>query len=1016
MKTDHLFRTLKTVLVFLAGIFVMACGEEKPDNPEPGPEPVATDNYRAYTEKNDQTDVKMSEETIFVKDKLSEDFESYNANTGTITFRNSELLKNQEIKVGDILYSTDRTEKTPNGYCLRVVSIKESGGMVTYETEPATALEAIDYLNESGVLSAGNYKPEDIRVFALPDDDGGAETRGFKWDDASIEIKGDKMEFHSDWESTRFSYILFEDKDHSDNLKSSLKIKVTLELQHELDSEKSNIMFDYGKFVLFTMFKVGVSAKFEIGTSLALEGNQDSLLSKEQERIAKERLIGKKFKIAEIPLNFTCSKVIVDPKFIVYGEFKLDLSGKLVLEAGIKDGYYSLNVENKGYFIPEFIEYSYLRRVTHFHPYMHMEGTLGFTAMAGFGVGINFEIPSFPVITRDEGNIDSKLTEPSAIGVYFGAELTEDINVVMEADFFSGNREFRIEGRNGGLNLTASIEGKIGLRKKVFAELDWTFWENEIIELPDWDWKIYTWTPTPYDLTADVNNDDATVALSWKVPDRNGLFNTSTVNIGNANYGEVFLAPFAANLEERFISYGPAQDGTYYWNVTTHALDGGAFPSDTCSFVIDASTVTTGEPIMDEGMISVPVEINTLNHIRQRGVVYSTVREEPLADVDKESHYDGEETSFDQVLTNLQPSKTYYARGYALISYDGGSKYIYGNSVTFKTGTNPDNPSELTPWLSIDPDVIEFGEVYIGKTKSASLEIRNDGDDDLTYWIVSPDDSPFSAYPTEIKTLAPGDSQEVTVYFSPDKTGEVSGAFIVKSNDPRGDDYFVAKGIGSEEYIPITDIVFDPDEVILGRGDYYSFNIRVLPDNATDRQTVYNNYSWYKYDYQWTISDESVITSDSWREHFRAVGAGTATVSARLSYWNHKTYETDYFYPTCHITVVVYIDKLYIVDGDEVWGYLYRPCPKSLIVGESQSFKVKYEPEDATETDLIWKSDDPSIATVSANGVVKAYKPGKTTIRCMVATEARGHIEVDWDLEVEYPSGSHEGFNGEYWD
>jgi hypothetical protein len=709
-------------IVFLMGTLVMACGETIPDNPtpEPEPEPEALEDLRGYTEKNEKTDVKMSDETIFVKGKLSEDLNSYNAATGTISFRNSNLLRNQEIKVGDILYSTDRTEKTPDGYCLRVISIKESGGVVTYETEPATALEAIDYLNESGILSAGNYKPEDIRIFGIPEDEDAPKTRGIFDDDSfEFEIKGDKFDFFSDLKTTRFGYILYEEKNQSTDLKSSLKIKISLELQHELDTEKSNIMFDYGTFVMFTMFKVGVTAKLEIGTALALEGNQESLLSKEQEKMAKERLIGKKFKIAEIPLNFTCSKVIVNPKYIVYGEFKLDLSGKLVLEAGIKDGYYAFNLENMGYFSPDFITRSYLRKVTHFHPVMHMEGTLGFTAMAGFGVGINFEIPSLPVITRDEGNIDSKITEPSAVGLYFGTEMTEDIDVVVESDFFSGNRTFKIEGKNGGLKLKASIEGKIGLKKKVFGSLDWTFWENEMITLPDWTWNIYSWTPTPYDLQADVNNEDATVVLSWKVPDRNGLSNTSTVNIGLDAWEDVSLAPFAVNLEEHTTTFGPAVDGPYHWNVTTHSVDGGAFPSDTCSFVINASKVVTGDPVIDGGNVTVPVSIKTYNDVLERGVVYSAGMSEPLYEVDNVCKFDGKDMSFNLQLPNLDHSLLYYVRAYAVISYAGGRKLIYGNTCLFRPpsgGEHYETPEAVDLGLSV-----KWASFNLGATKNVEL-------------------------------------------------------------------------------------------------------------------------------------------------------------------------------------------------------------------------------------------------------------------------------------------------------
>ncbi|MBR5174662.1 MAG: hypothetical protein IKW89_01890 [Bacteroidales bacterium] len=39
MKSDHLFRALRTFLVFLVGALVMACGENNPDEPGPGPGP-----------------------------------------------------------------------------------------------------------------------------------------------------------------------------------------------------------------------------------------------------------------------------------------------------------------------------------------------------------------------------------------------------------------------------------------------------------------------------------------------------------------------------------------------------------------------------------------------------------------------------------------------------------------------------------------------------------------------------------------------------------------------------------------------------------------------------------------------------------------------------------------------------------------------------------------------------------------------------------------------------------------
>ena len=53
---------------------------------------------------------------------------------------------------------------------------------------------------------------------------------------------------------------------------------------------------------------------------------------------------------------------------------------------------------------------------------------------------------------------------------------------------------------------------------------------------------------------------------------------------------------------------------------------------------------------------------------------------------------------------------------------------------------------------------------------------------------------------------------------------------------------------------------------------------------------------------------------------------------------------------TCRFTVIIYIRSL---DMGEI---------PDVIVGESRKVSVWWYPEDATETELIWKSDDPSIA------------------------------------------------------
>ena len=214
-----------------------------------------------------------------------------------------------------------------------------------------------------------------------------------------------------------------------------------------------------------------------------------------------------------------------------------------------------------------------------------------------------------------------------------------------------------------------------------------------------------------------------------------------------------------------------------------------------------------------------------------------------------------------------------------------------------------------------------------------------------------------------------------------------------------------------EVYVPITDIVIDRHELVIGRGDYAQLNLVISPENYWGQSVMPD----------WSVDDGSLI--DSFNEYslhlnsfgFRGAKAGTTTVSATVKVRDNRTDEITTFTDECTLVVKVYIERMIAVEAGDDW-FWDTPIPKGMYVGEKQTFRVKYEPVDATETDMIWKSDDPSVASVSPAGMVTALKPGSTTIRCIVATEARGHIEVDWSLEVRHPSGSHEGLEGDNWD
>ncbi|MBO5562525.1 MAG: Ig-like domain-containing protein [Bacteroidales bacterium] len=411
---------------------------------------------------------------------------------------------------------------------------------------------------------------------------------------------------------------------------------------------------------------------------------------------------------------------------------------------------------------------------------------------------------------------------------------------------------------------------------------------------------------------------------------------------------------------------------------------------------VDVSGILTDEAT-DITSTSAKVTVTALEQapLSFIGVIYSDKAKEP--DIYDNS---GTVNSYGKLhgtfsIGKLRPATKYYARGYAKKTEN--NEFIYGNVVQFTTGAG-----DPVPKMVIDPDILEFGEITIGTVMSQSLTIRNDGDADLTFRIISPDNSAFWVDVTSKVTLKPGESQKVTVSFQPNETGEVSGEFPIRSNDPRGDLGFIAWGTGTEEFIPVRSIYFKPDDIVIGRGDRVPLHLFFNPANATYR------------DFDLKSSDESVAYI-SGGGSVGGASAGTATITASTwPLWGIPEWDGEIFTATCTVTVKVYIERLFwLENGIKTDGYGWSPEP--IVVGETRMLRIAYEPEDATETDIIWKSDDPSVLSVSG-GKITALKPGRTTVRAIVADEAKGHIEVSREYDVQYPSGSHEGIGDSYWD
>ena len=138
---------------------------------------------------------------------------------------------------------------------------------------------------------------------------------------------------------------------------------------------------------------------------------------------------------------------------------------------------------------------------------------------------------------------------------------------------------------------------------------------------------------------------------------------------------------------------------------------------------------------------------------------------------------------FSAMLTGLQPGNTYYYRAY---TYDG-LNYNYGETCSFTI--------EATKKLiKVEPTEIDFGEVEVESSKSATFTVSNVGTASLTVTVASGlDEGDDCVLPGSGQqfTLAVGQSKTFTVTYSPTKENSGFNAIVRILSDAENDTQIV---------------------------------------------------------------------------------------------------------------------------------------------------------------------------------------------------------------------------------
>lgn len=158
---------------------------------------------------------------------------------------------------------------------------------------------------------------------------------------------------------------------------------------------------------------------------------------------------------------------------------------------------------------------------------------------------------------------------------------------------------------------------------------------------------------------------------------------------------------------------------------------------------------------------------------------------------------------------------------------------------------------------------------------------------------------------------------------------------------------------GSEKTVSVETVVLNFNNLSLEKGRTAGLTVSLMPSNATDKSVA------------WTTSDGTVATvSDG---TVTAVGAGTAVITATAS--NGKS-------ASCEVTVTVPSTGI-ALDRENL----------QILESETATLAVSFYPNDATDKNIVWKTSDRTVATVS-DGTVTAVGAGTAVI---TATDNNGH-------------------------
>ncbi len=285
---------------------------------------------------------------------------------------------------------------------------------------------------------------------------------------------------------------------------------------------------------------------------------------------------------------------------------------------------------------------------------------------------------------------------------------------------------------------------------------------------------------------------------------------------------------------------------------------------------------------------------------------------------------------------------------------------ITNQTLTIKAYTeNETKLADNMATVEIGLSDVAIGNMYLSGNSSAAVlkgEVQNPGYQDAS-------DVAITVYDTNEEGDAIGTVSLGTIEKSGAKTFEISipEAYLEVNPLAGGNALCVVASSSSDEadYANNTDtylikspsdepLVMNFNEMALQSDDSGTLEITYSAVVDVENETV-----------EWMSSDESVVTVVNGT--LTAVGTGEATITARIGSYT----------ATCVVKVN---------DDIAVAGIYLEETSISILAGQTKQLTANVLPADATNRKVTWESSDKTVATVGADGIVKAMAVGTAEI------------------------------------